>query len=527
LTGNELNRERIKLTIMTSNLSILTFLTVGEYPYKIFFIYQKPIEDKCEDEQKYWYEKRGKNGEAKWIWEERLIKQWSFDAKDNIVSEWIERLKTNKFCEERFALCRIRFELAYKTFKEQKTDFDFPAIPDLLNERPSVFITDEKIDALSILVDEPDNIDFIEGYKYNKNITPVLPDKFFEEGFLKRHIQSKTIIYQIPRIIRFKFKGDRDEVDDEKNTKLLFGKCFESKLFRNTYEVEITQLDMTPNGKSLIDENSGGWEVNLITPTNKGFILLKNLTNSTYDYATRFSLLKEFKINVNTSETLVDIFRNEIFIPQSPGSFPIIPPYSWEEEYFMDKFESKQKLSNTLELMLCSLGKNIVLNDPYLFGITTLEDNIPQYNESQEILLNALSIAIVKAGIETITLIGRWDDGRTTFNKGKNIDSKESLYIIYEIAIKALKKQLEKLPSFKLKTLRIIFPSEKFHDRFWAELSDSGNVINIYHISSSVSAYSENGELIILPLEGNLQNKIRSKLETRLKSVNSYEIPIE
>lgn len=511
---------------MNSNLSIVTFLSIGQNPYKIFFLFQKPVEDVIGNDDMFWYEKRGQRGDSKWIWEEKEIKQWTFSAKDTVANKWIEDLKTNKFSDVKFKDIAIKFELLFDKFNDQEKNFDYENVPNLGNEIPSLTIAKETPQILSILLDEPDNIDFIEGYKSNKNISPILPDKFFEEGFLKAQIKSHILFYRLNRLIRFEFKGDRHSVDADKNTTRLFGMCFESKDFRRRYEVVVLKIDKTPNGTCLIDEATGKWEVNLTTPASKGFILLREISTGNFDYATRFYLLKEFNVNVVNSESIIDSFNNSHLVASSTATFSIITPYSWEEEYFADRNESLKKLSLTLESMLCSLGKNIVLNDPYMFGITKLDNNIPQYNESQLILLNALSLAIVKAGIETITIIGRWDDAKKSFNNGKNIDSKESLYNIYEVAFKAIKKQLGKMATYRLRSISIVFPQETFHDRFWAEVTDTGSVINIYHISSSVSAYSENGELIIMPLEGSLLNKIRNKIEMRLKSTKPHEIAI-
>jgi hypothetical protein len=75
-----------------------------------------------------------------------------------------------------------------------------------------------------------------------------------------------------------------------------------------------------------------------------------------------------------------------------------------------------------------------------------------------------------------------------------------------------------------LKSFKICFLKEKFHDRFWASLDSDDSISKVFHVSSSVSAYFENNELLISPLSGNVHNKIGQKIVRRLNSETVKEV---
>ena len=115
-----------------------------------------------------------------------------------------------------------------------------------------------------------------------------------------------------------------------------------------------------------------------------------------------------------------------------------------------------------------------VPNDPYCFGITSIKNGKIQGNDSQKYFLSALKSSIAKYGIEEITLIGRWEKAKKDFNNFGNIENKEKLYQLYNVISTELRIKSSKFDS--LKSFNIAFPSESFHDRFWAGLNPDNSI---------------------------------------------------
>jgi hypothetical protein len=228
-------------------------------------------------------------------------------------------------------------------------------------------------------------------------------------------------------------------------------------------------------------------------------------------------LLKGINFNkqIGNNGSIEDVFgRNHFLSTQNNVKKPLDEEYAWEKSYFLDPIDSYKKLYDIFENMFSLLGKRIVLNDPYCFGITSIINNEIQGNESHTYFLNALRLSIAKFGIEEIILIGRWEKSKKDFYNSKNIENKDRLYELYNFVSNELK--IKKSSFDSLKSFKIAFPNENFHDRFWAGLNADNTIKKIFHVSSSVSSYFENGELLIYPLNGSIFNKISLKLQRRL-----------
>lgn len=504
-------------TKMDSNTTITHFLTIGYNPFKVFFIYQKCVEDYFPSSNLYWYPKRGDNGDAKWVWQDKKIKQWSFATKDKVAIKWGKELIGNTNIKQKIGSKELDFELLPHDLTSVSNNYDIDNIPKLIENSVLEVKYAVEIPELSFLVDESDNIDFLEGYKTHDKISPILPSNFFEEGFLKERIVSKTILYQIRRNIRFGFRGNRFNVDENKDTKELNGKCYEKSDFLTNHSVVVLDENKNNIGEANFDLGNGEWTLYSSQSLSKGYIAIKNNISLDYVYASRFVLLKgiNLKTSIGSNDSIIDAFGRTSYLSSNnkPKDF-LNEAYAWEQSYFLDSIDSYKKLHDILEKMFYSLGKRIVLNDPYAFGITSFKDGQIQGNDSHNYFFSALKSAILKYKIEEIIIICRWDNAKTDFSSSNNIESKERFSEIYNFIAKSFIVNDSKYDS--LKSLKIAFPKEKFHDRFWAGLNSDNSISRIYHISSSVSAYFENNELLISPITGSVHNKISPKILRRL-----------
>lgn len=509
---------------MNSNTTITHFLTIGENPYQVFFIYQKCVEDYFPNNSFYWYPKRGDKGEAKWVWQEKKIKQWTFASQDNTAIKWTKELIDKSEINQNIDSKDITFKLLPQSLNTLSNTFDIDNIPKLIENSILEIKYLDVIPELSFLLDESDNIDFLEGYKIHDKISPILPSNIFDEGFLKRCISERTFLFQIKRNIRFGFRGNRFNLDENKDTKELNGKCYESTVFLTNHSVVVLDDDKNEIGATAFNPNNGEWSVKSNHSLSKGYIAIKNNNSSSLIYASRFVLLKgiDLKTSIGTNDTLTDAFGRTSYLSSNskPKEF-LNNIYAWEQSYFLDQIDSYKKLHDTLEIMFYTLGKRIILNDPYAFGITSFDNGKLQVNPSQEYFLSALKSAVLKYKIEEIIIICRWDDARKGFSGG-NVESKNIFYELYEKLAKSFRVKDSRYDS--LKSFKICFPKERFHDRFWASLESNHSIGKVFHISSSVSAYFENNELLISPLSGSVHNKISQKIVRRFNSENVKDV---
>lgn len=509
---------------MNSNTTITHFLTIGENPYQVFYIYQKCVEDYFPNNSFYWYPKRGDKGEAKWVWQEKKIKQWTFASQDNTAIKWTKELIDKSEINQNIDSKDITFKLLPQSLNTLSNTFDIDNIPKLIENSILEIKYLDVIPELSFLLDESDNIDFLEGYKIHDKISPILPSNIFDEGFLKRCISERTFLFQIKRNIRFGFRGNRFNLDENKDTKELNGKCYESTVFLTNHSVVVLDDDKNEIGATAFNPNNGEWSVKSNHSLNKGYIAIKNNNSSSLIYASRFVLLKgiDLKTSIGTNDTLTDAFGRTSYLSSNskPKEF-LNNTYAWEQSYFLDQIDSYKKLHDTLEIMFYTLGKRIILNDPYAFGITSFDNGKLQVNPSQEYFLSALKSAVLKYKIEEIIIICRWDDARKGFSGG-NVESKNIFYELYEKLAKSFRVKDSRYDS--LKSFKICFPKERFHDRFWASLESNHSIGKVFHISSSVSAYFENNELLISPLSGSVHNKISQKIVRRFNSENVKDV---
>mgnify|MGYP000017613859 CR=1 FL=1 len=136
--------------------------------------------------------------------------------------------------------------------------------------------------------------------------------------------------------------------------------------------------------------------------------------------------------------------------------------------------------------------------------------------------LNPDSPSKTKYKIEEIIIICRWENAKKDFSNFDNIESKEKFNEIYNFIAKSFMVNDSNYDS--LNSFKIVFPKETFHDRFWAGLNNDNSINSIFHISSSVSAYFENHELLISPITGNVFNKISTKILRRINSETAKDV---
>ena len=138
---------------MNPNATITHFLTIGENPYKVFFVYQKCVEDYFPNNSFYWYPKRGDKGEAKWVWQEKKIKQWTFASEDNVAIKWSKELIDKNEIIQKIDSKDITFKLLPQSLNTLNNTFDIDNIPKLIENSVLEIKYLDIIPELSFLLD--------------------------------------------------------------------------------------------------------------------------------------------------------------------------------------------------------------------------------------------------------------------------------------------------------------------------------------------------------------------------------------
>ncbi|MGP8213927.1 MAG: hypothetical protein ACLQQ4_00045 [Bacteroidia bacterium] len=465
---------------MASNASILMLLSVTEdNAEKIVFAYLKELEE-IAPQKIHWYS--GREGKAKTLWEEKKLKEWCAIADDKeIKGIWNNLLKgiyIHKWSNGTLTEFKFPDNPKRKTY-----DKDVTAINGLCkcnsSNYPEEYTCDLPATDISFLLGEETNCGFIEGYKYNEHIKPIEPYGLLEEGYLYKELKDFIYAVSIKRGIYWTLSGDKSDVKQEE-PKALYGFIQASKDFKQTHTVCIKDLEgKNIIGTSEIDSISGNWHTSLSIPAGKGQFLLQKKDNDTYVCGEKFYLITGFKINTEiVNNVLVDLYERRISITNNVEAKPPVNSVLWNKNTAPDSKQSEIELSDRLVNVLSSLGKQVIFNDPYFFGdLSEKEGQIITTSKGQLIFFNALIIAIAKAKIEKIVIVGNWRSIKTLVG-----DNKDALVKKYKALYTLIKNNLKSLPTYKLNRFDIIFSNEPFHDRYWISTENEKGIV--YKVST-------------------------------------------
>ena len=495
---------------MKSNATLLTFLTISEEAgEKIFFIYIKELEEIAPAEP-HWYNDRGGNGKADFLWEEKKLKQWCVIANDSIIDEYFCELIETQKLEVKWKSKSIAF-IAPK-FEKRKLEENIYEIPGLescgRNERPTEFICESWPVDLSFLIGEENNCEFLSGYKHNATIKPVMPAGLFSERFLSDNLKKRICVVHSDRGIYWALHAIRKDIKDDPWE--YYGFIQRDNSFKKETYVIIRDIDgQSTLGRSDINLETGKWYIKLSEPISRGQFIMVNKLNDHFLCGEKFYLIKNFSLNTQIVSTVItDLYKRKInIVPTEEKQSLLTEAIIWNASSAPTDEQGQIELSDHIAKILQSLGKRIIISDPYFLGEINIEDDQLKLNTSQAIFLNALIIALAKGSIEEINLLGNW-------RKIKSGDgNKTTLVDKYKVIYKFIKKTFDGSTLLKLKAFNICFTEQPFHDRYWL---DGENQNIVYHISNSVSGIFKSSELKIDPLSELEVFKVQPKIQKRL-----------
>ncbi|MBL7893859.1 MAG: hypothetical protein JNK50_01105 [Bacteroidia bacterium] len=504
---------------MKSNASLLTFLTISEpSEEKIFFGYLKELEEVAPDKP-HWYKGKGSHGNAIFLWEEKKVKQWTVVGNDKFTQALFQDL-SSKF-ELNINLGSVNKKFTAPQFEKEVVKDNIYAIPDVDNcdkgDRPDDFICKSWHTDISFFLNEEKNCEFISGYKHFNGIKQVEPYGLFYEKFLFQKLNKKICFVYDSRGVFYSLRGVRK--DTKKDPTKYFGFVQEDLKFKTNSKVIIRDISGTRTlGESEIDPTNGRWSMDLSEAINKGEFLFVDKTTGKFLCGEKFYLIKDISLNTQiVSITIKDLFGRDINIVSNEGRVaPLSESVVWHSSSAPSDKQSEIELSDRISQILLSLGKSIIISDPYFLGEIIVEDSQLKLSKSQLVFMNALVIALAKGGIEELNILGSWRKA-SSLSDG----SQEKFIEGYKAIYKALKATFTNSSYLKLKTFNICFSKQPFHDRYVLNGKDE-NVI--YSVSNSINGIIQSTELMVLPLTQIDIFKIRPKVLQRFEESDKYNL---
>lgn len=451
------------------NTSILSIITKkNNVQEDILFIYLKPVPDFYSLSKIYWYQGKGKNGEASYVWEDQQIKQWVACGTDEMMGVLFEGIIQTKSITIGSKIIHFeypKYELilgrnqAEKTRNDGKRDVLWSDINHII---PQEFYQKENLESLS-------------GYKIGvKAIKSLFPLGFFEEHFIYRNLKEGIWGIKEYRLSYLVFKGVRTKTVKDQGTKEIKG-FLQEKVIDAEYEAVVSNLTEMETGKGKID-SQGYFKVDLSEPALSGSIkivrdknILKNIS---------FAFINDIVITTEIAQTTyTDNYGRSFMITGKRKAKPLtLDNFTWQREVYSETNKADAKLSDLFKNIIDYLGPNILIADPYFINNIKQDPGSKQpiLTHCQAAFINALFHASIDTGVQSIQILGYWARAKSFADKKTEEDAAKfhSYFERYEQVLRELItiNKLEKyLPP---NTIKFMNAKEDFHNRYWFSYSD-------------------------------------------------------
>ncbi len=461
----------------------------------------------------HWYSKKGKGGNAEYVWEENALKQWLVVGSDQEIKSFWDALVSSQTLE---IFRDIVFELPKARRRDSSSIHTIPGVNSCgRNQDFEEYECESWSTDVSFLLSEESNCAFLEGYKTDKKIQPMYPYGILGKGTLMKYLDRKVCAVFEQRGIYWSLSGNRKSVKDG-SPEIYSGFVQADRGFKRAHNVLVRSLEGEKVlGEAEIDEASGKWSMKLIEPAGKGQFLIKRKDSGEIICGEKYYLISNISIKADIIHTvLTDIFDRKISIGSKSKVTAIERAIVWSAQAAPDSRRAQIELNDKIVSVLVTLGKKITISDPFFFGDFVESDAQLTMNASQRIFLNAISTAMATGGLEELVIVGYW-------SKGKNFvqGDKKAFLSRYEKVAKVLNQTFGESSQFRgLTKFEVVFSNELFHDRYWF-----GNGI-IYHVSNSVNGSFESSEFTINPMDELAGRKLSDRLEKRVREGESHNL---
>lgn len=302
---------------------------------------------------------------------------------------------------------------------------------------------------------------FPKGYITSKVLDDFIRERIclrYEELFFYHNFRGKNKNTGHSRNGDFvRFDGDPSEYE---------GKIYFSQIDFDDLEITLVDKigvdpkDIEDDKWIRVNKNTGEWVYFLNSPSSKGMMACRNRKNKKIIGALNFYLIKQFKIDCSIQDiSSKDLYGDEFNFSREKKEVSHskkIPNKIFHKRSYPNysKKDYSKEISKYLELILQTLGEEIVIVDPYLLG--ELENSDEKYyntNLSQASIINAIYKTIANFKIKRIIFICSSPKVKGKIYSG---DSKKNY-----------QKMIENMKSFSSEVeIKIVEINQKIHDRY-------------------------------------------------------------
>jgi hypothetical protein len=344
---------------MQRKSSLLSFLTISGSIETVVFAYCKELED-VGPADIYWYEKKGQNGVANYLWQEKQLKQWLLVGSDDDVSVIWQRLLGEKHFSFSWGDVVVQFDMPEIKAKERDEE-DFVKIKTIpicgRHNRTEEYIASGFSHDISFLINEKSNCTFLEGYKTNATIKSLIPFGLLAENTLAKCLEAKVHAVLEKRGIFWQLQGNKKTEKGERSSRQLSGFIQATKDYKAANRISIRNLAGDKVlGTADIDIISGKWETAINDDADQGQFLIQEKNSGAFVCGEKFYLLKEIKINTNIVHTvLTDFFGRTVTIAEKMDVIQLPESTIWDARSAPDDRQSQIELSDRLARVFAAL----------------------------------------------------------------------------------------------------------------------------------------------------------------------------
>lgn len=485
------------------NTSILNIITQSKSDEEyIVYFHLRNVPDYTADGI-FWFEDKGRDGKATFIWEDLLLKQWLAIGKDNDILELLKGIldtstvsidsKIVEFNIPNFRLIPNN-EKSAKSRNEIKYDSyllsDFSVIPrQLLNK---------------------ENLDILSGLKVSDNIKPMFPIGLYEQDFIYNTLNDKIFGLIEHREPYLTFRGVRKNSVKGKGSREIIGFYQFNYSEGQEYFVSVKNEINSKIGEGKINIKDGVFKVDLKELTSKGQIVITDEKTNVKEID--FVFIQDIKFDINiVNKTFKDAYGREFGITSKKSkNTQKLKPIYWEKDLFNNNREAYTKLSDIFRTVFEYLGEKILIADPYFIGLIKLKETTNEYELSkcQLSLVNAITHYSLEFKPNSFIILG-CNSRANNLPDGVKDESTTKTDRRFENYNKFLKNYISqnKLKDY-FPTITFKNSQNTFHNRYWFSIINENGVEKLDKCVVITNSFGNIEEIDIIPCTDKEQSNL-------------------
>jgi len=511
------------------NASILSVLTIQQGDKeKILLLLHRQVVDKP-PQTIYWYQKYGKDGDSKFLLPMHpslnRVRQWvAIGQDDDLERLWTDLFKNGELTIP-FKDTAINFffpgQVKKSDFQDGNEIYKVEGLTSIstnyLKSYYSIDDWDKKYHPQGEVLKEYLNCVALEKGFYDEKDTergiPLYPYGLFEEKELHKLILSKIVAIQQKRGFISHFRGVVNNKKKEDPTEYK-GFISMSREDRMKYGIKISDMNNNTLGTTVIEPETGLWNMKLQQPAGKGIISLYDKDINRDVFGEKYYLIKDIKVDTHIIHAeLEDLYKRKISVSDPPAIVDMTNfQLAWNRNLYPDDDTGHIHLSDQILPLIGFLGPKIIISDPYGLGDFNIDNRVIQLTGGQKVFLNAFFINCVYRRIQELSIILHW----STLRAKNKLNTKEEY-------IEILRTFFQQFVKFDLKKITLLFSAKPFHNRHWVAQKDNDE-FKIFRVTNSISGLVASEDFEIIPVEPEEKMRLEWQIKQRMAEAEKYNI---